>query len=111
MSIKVKVDNVTKIFGKNPRDILEKVKKGASKELLLKETGYTVGINQASFEVNEGEIFVIMGLSGSGKSTLIRCLNLLNIPTDGKIYVDGENIMEFNKKELSKFRQNKIAMP
>lgn len=110
MSIKVKVDNVTKIFGKNPRHILDKVKKGASKEAILKDTGYTVGINQASFEVNEGEIFVIMGLSGSGKSTLIRCLNLLNIPTEGKIYVDGENIMDFDKKKLKKFRQNKIAM-
>lgn len=110
MTVKVKVENLTKVFGKKPKHILEKLKNGATKEEILKETGYTVGINRASFEVKEGEIFAIMGLSGSGKSTLIRCLNLLNKPTEGEIYVDGENILEFDKEKLREFRQNKVAM-
>jgi len=58
----------------------------------------------------EGETFVIMGLSGSGKSTLIRCLNLLNRPTSGAIYVDGENVVDYNKNQLKYYRQKKIAM-
>ncbi len=107
---KVKVENVTKIFGRHPRSILKKVKAGVSKEQLLKQTGHTVGVQEVSFEVNDGEIFVIMGLSGSGKSTLIRCLNLLNRPTEGRIYIDGENIIEFDKKSLKELRQKKIAM-
>ncbi|KJS87627.1 MAG: ABC transporter ATP-binding protein [Peptococcaceae bacterium BICA1-8] len=110
MSIKVKVENLTKIFGRNPKPILAKIKKGTSKETILAETGHAVGVNNVSFEVNKGEIFVIMGLSGSGKSTLIRCLNLLNKPTEGKIFIDGENIIDYDNKQLKEFRQKKVAM-
>jgi len=110
MTVKVKVEKLTKIFGRNPRSVLAKLKKGVSKDKILEETGHTVGVNNVSFEVNEGEIFVIMGLSGSGKSTLIRCLNLLNKPTEGKISVDGKNIVEYSKNELKEFRQKKAAM-
>ncbi|HBK69521.1 MAG TPA: ABC transporter ATP-binding protein, partial [Firmicutes bacterium] len=73
-------------------------------------TGQTIGVNNVSFSVNEGEIFVIIGLSGSGKSTLIRCFNLLNQPTSGEIWVDGENIVNYDKSKLRKFRQEKMAM-
>ncbi|MEB1808972.1 MAG: glycine betaine/L-proline ABC transporter ATP-binding protein [Bacillaceae bacterium] len=110
MTEKVKVENLTKIFGRNPKSVIKKLKQGMSKEKILKESNHTVGINDVSFSVNEGEIFVIMGLSGSGKSTLIRCLNLLNKPTDGKIFVDGENIVDYSKQKLREFRQSKIAM-
>lgn len=110
MPVKVEVKNLTKIFGRNPNSILDRVKNGESKEKILEETGHTVGIKEASFQVNEGEVFVIMGLSGSGKSTLIRCLNLLNIPTSGEIFVDGDNILDYDKRMLKKFRQEKVAM-
>ncbi len=110
MSIKVEVKNLTKIFGKSPKKVLKHVEAGISKEDLLKKTGHTLGLNNASFEVKEGETFVIMGLSGSGKSTLIRCLNLLNKPTSGEILVNGENILEYDAKQLRAFRQNTIAM-
>lgn len=110
MAVKIKVENLTKIFGHNSKTLLNRLKSGESKETIFKETGITVGVNNVSFEVNEGEFFVIMGLSGSGKSTLIRCLNLLNVPTAGQIYVDGANIVAYNKKELREFRQKKVAM-
>jgi glycine betaine/proline transport system ATP-binding protein len=111
MSTKVKVEHVSKIFGRNPKTILKKMKnEGGTKAKIEKETGHTVGVHDVSFDVKEGEIFVIMGLSGSGKSTLIRCLNLLNIPTGGKIFVDNEEITAYSKSQLRKFRQEKIAM-
>ena len=86
------------------------MKEGWSKEKILKTTGQTVGVDNASFFVDDGEFFVIMGLSGSGKSTLIRCLNLLNRPTAGEIIVNGENIVKYDKKQLREFRQKKVAM-
>ncbi|MCG8402593.1 MAG: ATP-binding cassette domain-containing protein, partial [Firmicutes bacterium] len=110
MNVKIKVENLIKVFGKNTRTVLPMLERGVPKEKILEETGHTVGVNNVSFEVNEGEIFVIMGLSGSGKSTLIRCLNLLNQPTRGKIYIDGENITDYNSKDLRSFRQTKVAM-
>jgi len=110
MSVKIKVDHLTKIFGKRPKEILKKIKNNQSKDKIFKETGHTIGVKDASFTVNEGEIFVIMGLSGSGKSTLIRCLNLINEPTAGDIYVDDENIVKYDKHKLREFRQTKATM-
>jgi len=110
MSIKIKVENLTKIFGKKPIEILKRLKKKQSKDKIFKETGHTVGVKNASFSVNEGELFVIMGLSGSGKSTLIRCINLLNKPTAGAIYVDSDDITKYNPQQLREFRQKKATM-
>ena len=110
MSVKIKVEHLTKIFGKKPKEILKRLKDRQSKDKIFKETGHTVGVKDATFSVNEGEIFVIMGLSGSGKSTLIRCLNLINEPTTGNIYVDDENIVKYDKQKLREFRQTKATM-
>ena len=74
----IEVKDLTKIFGKNAKQAMKLLDKGQSKDGILKETGCTVGVNRASFSVEPGEIFVIMGLSGSGKSTLIRLINRLN---------------------------------
>lgn len=84
--------------------------KGLTKEEILKETGNTVGVNRASFSVEEGEIFVIMGLSGSGKSTLVRLLNRLIEPTEGSILIDGEDLAKMDKKSLRKARREKMSM-
>ena len=110
MSEKIVVKKLTKIFGKRSKEMLKRLAKNQSKNQIFKETGHTVGVKNASFSVNEGEIFVIMGLSGSGKSTLIRCLNMLNKPTAGEIYVDGENIVKYNHQQLREFRQKKVTM-
>ncbi len=109
-TIKLQVQNVTKIFGKSPKKALQLIKEGYSKADILKQTGCTVGVNQANFEVYAGEIFVIMGLSGSGKSTLVRMLNRLIEPTIGKIELDGMDVVKMNKAELREIRRKKISM-
>jgi len=110
MPEKIKVQNLTKIYGKNVPETLKKLKAGVPKDEIPQATGDTVGIYDVSFDVKEGETFVIMGLSGSGKSTLIRCLNLLNSPTEGQIFINGEDIVKYDKKQLKELRQNKLAM-
>ena len=107
---KLKIENVTKIFGKNTKKAIQLLNNGESKKDILKKTGATVGVNKASFEVNPGEIFVIMGLSGSGKSTLVRMFNRLIDPTIGNIYIDGNDIVSMSKEELRKVRREKISM-
>ncbi|CAI2650342.1 Glycine betaine transport ATP-binding protein OpuAA [Apilactobacillus kunkeei] len=86
------------------------INEGKSKDEILAKTNSVVGVHDANFDVNENEIFVIMGLSGSGKSTLIRMLNRLYEPTDGEILLDGESITKFDKKELREFRRKKMSM-
>lgn len=107
---KIKVEHVTKVFGKQINNALKLVEQKKSKTEILSKTGATIGVYDASFTVNEGEIFVIMGLSGSGKSTLIRLLNRLIEPTSGNIYIDGENISTMNKQQLRKVRREKMSM-
>ncbi|KZE55800.1 glycine/betaine ABC transporter ATP-binding protein [Brevibacillus parabrevis] len=107
---KIKVENLTKIFGRQPQRALPLVKQGKTKTDILKETGLTLGVNQASFEVHAGEIFVIMGLSGSGKSTLVRLLNRLIEPTEGKILIDGTDIVRMNTEQLQQVRRKKLGM-
>ena len=107
---KIEINNVYKIFGGNPNSVLPKVKKGATKEEILENTGHTVGLDNVSLKIEEGETFVCMGLSGSGKSTLIRHLNRLIDPTDGEILIEGTNVMNLNKKQLIEFRRHKMSM-
>ena len=84
-----------KVFGKRPERGVERLREGATREELRKE-GITAAVIDASFEVKEGEIFVVMGLSGSGKSTLIRMVNGLWEPTAGELLVYGEDIVKMN---------------
>lgn len=107
---KIKIEEVSKIFGPKPKSVIPMIKDGKSKEEILAETNHTVGVYNASLDIKQGEVFVIMGLSGSGKSTFIRCFNLLNKPTTGSIFLDGEDIVRYNNEQLKKVRQEKIAM-
>lgn len=107
---KIKVEQLTKVFGRQPQRALPLVKQGKTKQEILKETGLTVGVNQASFEVEAGEIFVIMGLSGSGKSTLVRLLNRLIEPTEGKVLIDHADIVQMNEQQLQEVRRKKLGM-
>ena len=107
---KIEINNVYKIFGNTPSEVLPMVKEGATKEEVLENTGHTVGLDNVSISIQEGETFVCMGLSGSGKSTLIRHLNRLIDPTDGDIIVDGTNVMELDEQQLIDFRKNELSM-
>ncbi|HFL3907589.1 TPA: glycine betaine/L-proline ABC transporter ATP-binding protein [Streptococcus agalactiae] len=106
----LEVKNLTKIFGKKQKAALEMVKQGKSKTEILEKTGATVGVYDASFEIKEGEIFVIMVLSGSGKSTLVRMLNRLIDPSSGNIYLDGKDIAKMNVEDLRNIRRHDINM-
>ncbi len=106
----IEVKNLSKLYGLNKQDAVKLMKRGSSKDDVYKKTGVTVALWDVNFKVKKGEIFVIIGLSGSGKSTLVRCLNLLNKPTDGEILFEGKDIRLFNKKDLLNYRRNKISM-
>ena len=68
--------------------------------------GTVEAVKNMSFSIEKGDIFGLIGLSGAGKSTLVRCLNLLERPDEGAIYVDGKNLMELTEQELRKERQD-----
>src|SRR5690625_2294559 len=106
----IEVKNLTKVFGKNTKDAIQLLDKGASKEKILNETGCTVAVNKATFSIQPGEFFVIMGLSGSGKSTLIRLINRLIEPTSGNILIEGKDISNLDKKDLRTVRREKLSM-
>ncbi|WP_406734191.1 glycine betaine/L-proline ABC transporter ATP-binding protein [Vibrio scophthalmi] len=106
----IEISGLYKVFGQNPRSVMEQVKQGDSKEQILKNTGHTVGLKDINLSIKQGEIFVIMGLSGSGKSTLIRHFNRLIDPTEGQILVEGIDVMKLSKDELEQFRRHKMSM-
>ena len=103
-------ENVFKVFGDNPQQALALAREGRSKTEIVEQTGQSIGVFDASFTIEAGEIFVIMGLSGSGKSTLVRLLNRLIEPTAGRILVEGENINDYGEAQLRAFRRKDISM-
>ena len=105
----IKCESVFKIFGNNANKLLENSNGPISAEEFQK-AGCIIGVNNASFEIHKGEMLVVMGLSGSGKSTLLRCISRLTDPTSGKIFIDGENLLEMNSKQLIELRRNKMGM-
>ena len=105
----IKCESVYKIFGANAVKILEQSNGKIDTASLLK-AGCVIGVNNASFEVHKGEMLVIMGLSGSGKSTLLRCISRLIDTTAGNIFIDGEDLLAMNAKELINIRRNKMGM-
>ncbi|MDU8909742.1 glycine betaine/L-proline ABC transporter ATP-binding protein [Aestuariicoccus sp. MJ-SS9] len=107
----IEISNVWKIFGARPEQALRAIRdRGLSKAEVLAEFNSVVGVADVSLHVNRGEIFCIMGLSGSGKSTLVRHFNRLLEPTDGKIEIEGTDVMALGPRELQRFRNQKIGM-
>ena len=102
-------DSVFKIFGDNAKKMLSGVQ-GNVDAKAFQDAGCIVGVNNASFEVFKGEMLVVMGLSGSGKSTLLRCISKLTDATAGNIYIDGEDLLAMNNKQLIELRRNKMGM-
>ncbi|WP_353498537.1 glycine betaine/L-proline ABC transporter ATP-binding protein ProV [Vibrio sp. CB1-14] len=106
----LEVKGLYKVFGENPERAFSLIDKEVDKESIFEQTGLTVGVNDVSLSINEGEIFVIMGLSGSGKSTLVRLLNRLIEPTKGSVYLKGKDIAHISEEELREVRRNNISM-
>ena len=105
----IKCESVYKIFGANAEKMLQNASGNVDAKTFQK-AGCIVGVNNASFEVSKGEMLVVMGLSGSGKSTLLRCISRLTDATSGKIYIDGQDLLALNNKELIELRRNKMGM-
>ena len=110
MAKEINIDHVFKVFGEEPQTALDLVAQGFSKQDILAKTGNSIGVFDASFNIQAGEIFVVMGLSGSGKSTLVRLLNRLIEPTSGRIVIDGENINDYSDARLRALRRKDISM-
>ena len=102
-------ESVFKIFGPNAKKMLAGVQGNVDAQV-FQDAGCIVGVNNASFEVFKGEMLVVMGLSGSGKSTLLRCISKLTDATAGKIYIDGQDLLAMNSKQLIELRRNKMGM-
>jgi glycine betaine/proline transport system ATP-binding protein len=105
----IKCESVYKIFGENAAKVL-KQSGGKVEQAALLKAGCVIGVNNACFEVHKGEMLVVMGLSGSGKSTLLRCISRLIDTTAGDIFIDGEDLLAMNEKELINIRRNKMGM-
>lgn len=110
MTVKLEVKNLFKVFGDDPKRAFPLIEQGKSKDEIFQQTGLTVGVNDASLSINEGEIFVIMGLSGSGKSTLVRLLNRLITPTSGHVLLNDRDISAISDAELRQVRRHSISM-
>ena len=110
MNNKIEIKNLSIIFGHDKSKARKLIMEGKNKSEILKSTGCTVAVRNANLEIREGEVFVVMGLSGSGKSTLLRCINRLNEPTLGEVYINGENITRKSDKELQQLRRTELAM-
>jgi len=108
--VKLEVKNLYKIFGPHPKKAMKLLDEGFDKEAIFEKTETTIGVQDASFEIYKGEIFVIMGLSGSGKSTMVRMLNRLIEPTAGQVLIDGEDIVTMSDDELVRLRRAKLSM-
>ena len=102
---RISVRSLWKVFGPLPERVMTPEYAGRSKADIQAELGCVVALQDVSFDVDLGETFVVMGLSGSGKSTLIRCLIRLIEPTAGHIWIDGEDVLEYNDKQLTQFRR------
>ncbi|MBS1377982.1 glycine betaine/L-proline ABC transporter ATP-binding protein [Parabacteroides sp.] len=107
---KIEIKDLSILFGPEKAKAKKMIKQGKSKQEILKETGCTIAVRNANLEIEEGEMFVIMGLSGSGKSTLVRCINRLNEPSMGEIWLSGRYITSLSDKELLQIRRKEMAM-
>jgi len=105
----IKCESIYKIFGNNAEKMLQNAN-GNVDAKTFQDAGCIVGVNNASFEVAKGEMLVVMGLSGSGKSTLLRCISRLTDATGGKIFIEGEDLLAMNNKQLIELRRSKMGM-
>ena len=110
MAKQIRIEHVFKVFGDHPKAALDLVRQGATKNEVMAQTGQSIGVFDANFTIEAGEIFVVMGLSGSGKSTLVRMLNRLIEPTSGAIVIDDQDINQLSDRALRALRRKDISI-
>lgn len=106
----IEVKNLSKLYGADKKAAVKAKEDGKDKDQVYKETGVTIALWNVNLEIRKKEIFVIIGLSGSGKSTLVRCFNMLNKPTSGEIWYEGNDISKYSKKDLTEYRRKRLSM-
>ncbi|MYT68628.1 MULTISPECIES: betaine/proline/choline family ABC transporter ATP-binding protein [unclassified Streptomyces] len=105
------VRNLWKVFGPKAERVPQQAELADLDAAELRaRTGCTAAVRDVSFDVERGEVFVVMGLSGSGKSTLVRCLTRLIEPTSGELAIDGEDVLAMDKSRLRALRRRRAAM-
>ena len=108
---RIEVGGLWKVFGSKPERVFEEAYASKSRAEIQEELGNVVALRDVTFDVEVGQIFVVMGLSGSGKSTLVRCLTRLMEPTAGQVRFDGEDILAYTPEQLLQFRRaTRLAM-
>ena len=107
---KITCKGVWKIFGNNPQRLLRELDRSLSRKEVQDGTGHVIAVKDVSFDVQQGETFVVMGLSGSGKSTLVRCISRLVEPTAGHLLIDGTDVVAMSKGQLIELRRHKMSM-
>ena len=110
MSVKIQIKDLDVIFGRRVKEAKDLITQGLKKEEILNKTGCTVAVNNCNINVEEGEIFVVMGLSGSGKSTLLRCINRLIEPSSGTVMLEDTDITQADNSLLRKLRRDDMSM-
>ncbi|MDZ7727331.1 MAG: glycine betaine/L-proline ABC transporter ATP-binding protein [Dehalococcoidia bacterium] len=106
----ISIRNLYKIFGDDAQRAIELEKQGKTREEIQQETGCVVAVADVNADIEKGETFVVMGLSGSGKSTLIRMVNRLFEPTSGEVFIEGEDVVQYDQEHLRKLRMNRVSM-
>ena len=106
----LRCSNLSKVFGPRESEALELAGQGVPRAEVQRRTGATVAVHDVSFDVQRGELFVVMGLSGSGKSTLVRLLNRLIEPTAGRVEVAGHDLRSVSDKDLRMLRNQTVSM-
>ncbi len=109
-SAKIVCRNVWKIFGPHPERLRANLDASANRDEVQERTGHVIAVRDVTFQVNEGETFVVMGLSGSGKSTLVRCISRLIEPTSGEVRIDGRDVVAMTEAELTEMRRHRMSM-
>jgi glycine betaine/proline transport system ATP-binding protein len=107
---KISCRGIWKVFGPHSDRIMATLDENSARREVQERTGHVIGVKNVSFDVQQGETFVVMGLSGSGKSTLVRCMSRLVEPTAGQVVIDGDDVVSMNERQLIELRRNKMSM-
>jgi glycine betaine/proline transport system ATP-binding protein len=113
-AVKLSCRNLWKVYGPHAERFAQNGESFAGErsdvKRRLKDDGNLAAVIDVSFDIQVGEIFVIMGLSGSGKSTLVRCLSRLVEPTAGHVLLDGEDLLQASERQLIELRRRAMGM-